>query len=167
MRPDAGGLRWLRSWPTAVPGGRAHVHDHLPRLHMSGHDYLTAELPDDEPGWCLLEWDVALASEERARFAALALEAPGRVLVAPYHIYPVAGPPAGVHRTAGRPIPEGAPAAETFGLGCVYLPQPVLRAFMASTPPAFTDRSFSRWHLAEYGPAGVTWEVHPQHLHGD
>lgn len=160
-------LRWYRSWPATVPEHRAYVHDHLPRLAMTGHDYSTADLPADEPGFCMLEWDVALASEEREQFAALALDQPSRALVAPYNIYPVAGPPAGAHRIGGRPVAPGTRWAETFGLGCAYLPQAVLRAWQATGPRAFTDRRFSAWYHRTYGPAAVTWEVSPQHLHGD
>jgi len=160
-------LRWYRSWPATIPPGRAYIHDHLPRLVMTGHDYATATLPADEPGFCLLEWDVALASEGRERFAQLALAQPGRVLVAPYHIYPTAAPPAGVHRRGGRPIPAGAPDAETFGLGCAYLPQAVLARWHATPHRHFSDRSFSVWYHRTYGPATVTWQVAPQHLHGD
>jgi len=150
-----------------VPAGRAHVHDQLPRLLMRDHDYANAQLPGDQPGWCMLEWDVALASEARERFAELALQAPDRVLVAPYSIYPIGGPPAGVHRIAGRPIPHGAPEAETFGLGCIYLPQAILRHWHATGGGRLDDRTFSRWHHRIYGPAAVTWQVSPQHLHGD
>lgn len=160
-------MRWYRSWPAVVPEHRAYVCDHLPRLVMTGHDYATAELPADEPGFCMLEWDIALDQVGRALFVETALQLPGRVLVAPYSIYPVAGPPAGVHRTVGRPIAEGAPWAETFGLGCVYLPQAVLRHWQATGPRELTDRSFSRWYHRTYGPAAVTWQVSPQHLHGD
>lgn len=160
-------MRWYRSWPATIPPSRAYVHDHLPRLVMTGHDYATAELPDDEPGFCMLEWDVALDQVGRALFAETAAQLPGRVLVAPYSIYPIAGPPAGVHRAWGQPIPPGMPSAETFGLGCVYLPQHVLRAWYAAGPRRFSDRSFSLWYHRTYGPAAVTWQVSPQHLHGD
>lgn len=161
-------LRWYRSWPEIVPPGRAYIHDHLERLVMTDHDYATATLPGDQPGFCMLEWDIALASEGRRRFAEVALTQPGRILVAPYCIYPVGGPPAGVHRTAGWPITPGTPEAETFGLGCIYLPAAILdrwRADMAGE--RLTDRAFSTWHLRTYGRARVTWAVSPQHLHGD
>jgi hypothetical protein len=135
---------------------------------MRDYDYSTMQLPDDQPGFCMLEWDVALASEQRERFAAIALQQPDRVLVAPYMIYPVAGPPAGVHRIGGHPIPHGCPDADTFGLGCVYLPQAVLERWRAQmSAERFTDRAFSTWYTATYGRAAVTWQVSPQHLHGD
>lgn len=130
--------------------------------------------PSHGPGWCLLEWDIALGQADRDRFAAAALERPGRVRVAPYWLYPKDGRgPIQVHRTAGRPIRDGQPHADSFGLGCIYLPQPVLDRFWQEPPRrltrqgVFTDGTFSDWHRARYGPVDVDWTVHPQHLHGD
>lgn len=128
--------------------------------------------PDDEPGWFLLEWDIALASDERARFAGQALAHPHRVLVAPYMLYPDAGPRV-AHRCGGRPIPDGQPWAEMVGFGCIYFPQAVLKAFWSDPPmrlrrtDVFNDSVFSDWHRRQYGAVEVSWTVHPQHLHGD
>jgi hypothetical protein len=167
-------LRWYRSWPE--PGDRAfwkgtdraHVIDSLPKLCMSGYDYFTALLPDDEPGFCLLEWDMALSRTERRDFAIAAARMPGRILVAPYDIYPTVGDEC-VHRHEnGAPIGMGWPVAATFGLGCIYIPQHVLQAFQrASGETVMTDATFSRFVFHQYGPTTVDWRFHPQHLNGD
>lgn len=159
-------MEWFRSWPAAPPPDRARVIDALPRLVIDSYDYATLNpgWPADQPGFCMLEWDVALDRVGRARFADLAATAPGQVLVADYPIYPVAGPPAGTCRARGHPIPAEATSTETFGLGCIYLPATVLAEWPGGR---LTDRTFSRWHHTRYGPARVALGVHPQHLHGD
>lgn len=124
--------------------------------------------PSHVPGWCLLEWDIALDRASRDRFAEAAATRPDRVRVAPYMLYPVGRQ---VHRLNGRPITSGQPYADMFGFGCIYLPQTVLDAF-AADPPAraareITDTVFSDWYRVRFGPADVDWNVHPQHVHGD
>jgi hypothetical protein len=171
-------LRWYRSWP--APGqqraeGRARVEDHLPRLVMRDCDYSTADLPTDLPGFCMLEWDVALDVAGRDRFAAHAFEDPERILVAPYLIYPHGAPPVVVHKSADnpkrighrRPIPEGQDWAHSFGFGCIYFPQVILDDWRAGGRRRMTDARFSDWHIANHGTVEVTWWVAPQHLHGD
>ena len=137
---------------------------------MSNCDYSTVESwPDDEPGFCMLEWDVALDIQDRNRFVALAEQQPDKVLVAPY-IKSYGGAIRQIHSHMGFiPIGEGDTQAANFGLGCVYLPQKFLRAFLAGRDrrEAFTDTTLSAWHWRFHGPATVTWDVHPQHLHGD
>jgi hypothetical protein len=169
-------LRWYRSWPEAPPPGRAFVHDGVPRLLMTGCDYQTLTRfqpwPPHRPGFCLLEWDVALDRVGRARFAEEALAEPDRILVAPYHIYPVGGRPTIVHKHGpGRsrvPIARPRPTADSFGFGCIYMPQLVLQRFLITRPRApMRDSLFSDWHMDRYPPVRVTWDVHPQHLHGD
>jgi hypothetical protein len=168
-------LTWYRSWPTEVPEGRAYVVDSMDRLPMSDCNYRTVPLwPDDEPGICLLEWDVALALPERERFAELALTHPDRVLVAPYTKPYHSGPHQQLHRMVDQtPIPEGQDFCHYFGFGCVYLPREMVREFEADYLKAdrprrqFSDVTFSLWHLKTYGRADVTWDVRPQHLHGD
>lgn len=131
--------------------------------------------PDHDPGWFLLEWDIALGRAERDRFEANALRNPDRVRVAPYLLYPSDGPPRQCHRWEGRPIAEGRPNAEQVGLGCIYLPKTVMDDFWQHPPPAFAQRGmfndgvFSDWHRLRYGKGefDVDWTVHPQHLHGD
>lgn len=172
-------LTWYRSWPAEVPEGRAYVQDSMDRLLMSSQpptigDYRTVGFwPYDEPGICLLEWDIALARPERERFAELASEHPDRVLVAPYtKVYD--GVSKVVHRHVDQtPIPLGQNWCHYFGFGCIYLPCELVTEFsydyLRSDRPKrkFTDVTFSLWHLKTYGHADVTWDVHPQHLHGD
>lgn len=167
---------WYRSWPAAPPPGRARVEDHLDRLTITDYDLWTAAegMPDDEPGWCLLEWDVALDSDERARFAEVAMEAPDRVLVAPYLIFPV-GSDQGVcvhkvaldrtrmaHRT---PAAAGRAEVDSFGFGCIYFPAALVARFGARRRLA--DNVFSTWHIEQGLTARCDWSFHPQHLHGD
>jgi hypothetical protein len=171
-------LTWWRSWPhpdETRAAGRAHVIDDLPRLVMRDGDYATVEggLPTVEPGVFLLEWDVALGLRERTRFEEIALTEPHRVLVAPYDIHPVGQGPTVVHKVCPDPakpgmrwpVAEGDPVADSFGFGCIYLPQAVLARWPASK--SMRDSTFSDWHIATVGRARVTWAVHPQHLHGD
>jgi hypothetical protein len=130
--------------------------------------------PTHDPGWFMLEWDIALDRCDRERFTANALDRPGRVRVAPYMLYPAGHRPVQCHRTAGKPIPEGQPHADTFGFGCIYFPQLVLDELWNGPMPkrlarqgVLNDTIFSEWHLARFGPVDVDWTVHPQHLHGD
>lgn len=150
---------------------------------MRGYNYSTVSdlqpWPDDQPGFCMLEWDIALDRRERDLFAARAAQHPERVLVAPYWrpFPPGLGLPdhdgkiVQIHRAGGRPVSDGSPTCELFGLGCVYLPQKVLAAWWESDWPgsagAFTDVSFSQWHFDTIGPCEIDWTTHPQHLHGD
>lgn len=167
-------MRWYRSWPYLPPAGRARVVDGLPRLLMRGCDYGTVweyqPWPEDQPGFCLLEWDVALGADGMARFAEAAAVDPTRVLVAPYPIYPVGRPPVCAHKAGpGRmrtPVAAGRPTADSFGLGCVYLPQRILAAWWAERGRGGTmrDVTFSEWHRDRCGPVAIDWTVHPQHL---
>lgn len=159
---------WYRSWPERIPAGRAHVVDGLSRLVMRNQDYTTLSWPRHEPGWFMLEWDIALDQASRERFAANASTQPDKVRVAPYLLYPMARQ---VHRWEGKPIPEGQPWADMFGFGCIYFPQAILDEFWADLPPRvereLTDTVFSDWYRTRYGNVTVDWTVHPQHLHGD
>lgn len=168
-------LAWWRSWPELVPDGRAHVVDGLPRLVMRDCNYATLTdyqpWPDDEPGFCLIEWDIALDVVGRDRFVERALAQPDRVLVAPYTVRPDRGPPVLVHRTRGKPTRWGEPRTGTFGFGCIYFPTAILARWRAEMPARarghWTDTTFASWHLPRFGLADVEWAVCPQHLHGD
>lgn len=129
--------------------------------------------PQHEPGWFMLEWDIALDRQSRERFVANAMQNPDRVRVAPYTLYYEGVPARQVHRWGGRPIPDGQPHADMVGFGCIYFPQVILDRFWAE-PPArlvktgmFNDGVFSDWHGQRYDPIAVDWTVCPQHVHGD
>lgn len=162
-------LNWYRSWPKEIPAGRAHVIDSLPRLVMTDCDYLKIEggWPDDRPGLCLLEWDMALDLEGRSTFAEIAEATPDKPLVAPYSKnYGTAV--RGIQRNHGHiPIAKGETSADFFGLGCIYLPWRVVVDFLATRPAQFTDLTLSTWYRRNHGRIDVTWDVIPQHLHGD
>lgn len=160
-------MMWFRSWPDRIPEGRAHVVDSLPRIVMSDRDYLTADLPTDEPGFCLLEWDVVLDRAGRDRFVSHAAARPRSVLVAPYRIRRGDGTDVWVHRARGRWVTDGAPSCDWFGFGCIYLPRHLVTGFLATNPRRFSDSLFSRWHHDHHGPVPIDWDVHPQHLHHD
>lgn len=176
---------FYRSWPsdTAIAelGGidkRNHIVDNLPRLLMYGHNYKSvAEFRSigTNDGWpdesfCMLEWDIALDRRGRNLFAALALYEPRRVLVAPYWWHE-----SWIHYVGndGRgPTPESRPVmasdteCDSFGLGCIYIPREVLSEFLPTMDHlGFTDYTFGQWYRGKYGPARLTWEVHPQHVH--
>jgi hypothetical protein len=166
-----------------VPENRAYVHDGLPRLVMRDCNYATLPefqpWPADEPGWFLLEWDVALDLRSRNRFAEHALEHPDRVLVAPYYKPLRQALGQGyrneiLHRAnRNRPVADGEPTCETFGFGCIYFPAGIIAAWWAAGPPGaagkgrLTDMTFSTWYHRQFGRTPVDWTVAPQHLHGD
>jgi hypothetical protein len=66
-----------------------------------------------------------------------------------------------------HPILEGQDWAHSFGFGCIYFPQTILRRYLAERRPSMSDSRFSDWHIDHYGTVAVTWDVRPQHLHGD
>jgi len=179
-------LAWYRSWPSAAdlaelanatPGSLPpHVVDRLPHLEMAGKNYQHVAWPEDIPGFCMLEWDVALDPVAMRAFAAEALVSPAEVLVAPYRIHDAWGcwrNPADA--TAGQgagPDPRGRPVTypeavtDSFGLGCIYMPRHVLLDFLARMDRlGFTDFTFGQWYRQRWGAARVSWRVHPQHLH--
>lgn len=130
--------------------------------------------PEHEPGWFMLEWDIALDRQSRERFAANALRNPGRVRVAPYMLYPDGDlEPRQCQRWGGKPIPEGQACADMVGFGCIYFPQAILEEFWQNPPDrltrtgVLTDTVFSDWHRSRHDHFDVDWTVRPQHLHGD
>jgi len=171
---------WYRSFPSpseiaekqleTVP----HIVDGLPKLLMANQNYNTVAdyqpWPEDKPGFCMLEYDVALDSQGQRAFGALALVEPREILVAPYRwnnswIHFVGNDGRG-------PTPESRPVhptdryCDSFGLGCIYIPVYILAEFLESMDHlGFTDYTFGQWYRGRYGPARLTWEVHPQHVH--
>lgn len=164
-------MRWIRTWPERIPPGRSYVVDSLPRVIMAGHDYapVLAGLDGDT---VIVEWDMAVSREDIARFTLFCQAEPGRVHVAPYKLYPVSTNlpgPVWAHRRAagGHPwIAEGMPYCDLFGFGLIYLPNAIVRKYLATDPGMVSDGRFSRWHhAAGLGPVPVHWDVRPVHLH--
>lgn len=144
---------------------------------MSGQDYKTVSdyrSIGTEDGWpdtnfCLLEWDVALDLQGRRTFAALATIEPREVLVAPYRWHDswidFVGNDGRGPTPDSRPVNTTDERTDSFGLGCIYIPRVVLTEFLASMDSlGFTDYTFGHWYHERYGPARLTWAVHPQHL---
>lgn len=173
-------MRLLRSWPSRIPDGRAHVVDDVERLVIDRHDYKPLASIDDDV--LLLEWDIAVGQEELRHFAAHAAQDPDRVLVAPYRIYADAyNLPADVwaHRrwdgtgvgtvipTGAVPVATGAPVCNLFGLGMVYLPKRIHHEFAdLARSSHFGDTEVSMWHYQNIAPeVPICWDVHPVHLH--
>lgn len=167
---------WYRSFPELVPEGRAFVVDSLPRLTMRSCDYNTLAdfqpWPRHEPGWFMLEWDIALDVVDRQRFAEHALREPDRIMVAPYWLVKpkFRNVPIQCHRMRGRFVDDGEGKCDQFGFGAIYWPQPVLDDWFANKPAhvaKWDDTLFSDWYRTRYGPTRIDTTVHPQHLHGD
>lgn len=176
--------QWYRSWPSdgdfaerdleKVP----HVIDDLPRLMMASFNYKTVSeyrsigtvdgWPDED--FCMLEWDVALDPHSRNLFSALATIEPRRVLVGPYWWHDswidfVGNDGRGPTLESRQVLPSD-DTCDSFGLGCIYIPRVVLTEFLAQMGSlGFTDYTFGGWYRQKYGPARVTWEAHPQHVH--
>lgn len=178
--------RWYRSWPSPTDWAehdldiRPHVVDTLPRLMMSGQNYRTVGeyrsigtsdgWPIDRPGFCMLEYDVALDPVEMQLFASIALLEPQRILVAPYRFHDTwssfQGNDGSGPSVTGRPIHVDEIEADSFGLGCIYIPRDILTEFLPTMDHlGFTDYTFGKWYHERYGKVRITWEVHPQHLH--
>lgn len=179
-------LNWYRSFPSqtdlaTIPDRRPRVVDGLPILSMTRYDYKTVQelrslqtdngWPEDEPGFCMLEWDVALDPWERHLFASIALQEPREILVAPYRFWNTwscwIGNNGGGPSEDGRPVKQNLDKyTDSFGLGCIYIPRAVLMEFLPQMDHfGFTDGTFGKWYHEKYGSARVTWDVHPQHLH--
>lgn len=167
-------MRWLRAFPTVIPPGRPYVADGIERAPVDNYDYrpalqLAAASGDD---LILLDWDIALAKEDRDAFALLCASEGHGVAVAPYRLYPEStGLPAPVwaHRSmpARRWVSRWDSHCDLFGFGCVYLPHGVIRSYLARNRGRCTDTSFSEWHYQMAGPSAVPifWEIRAAHLH--
>jgi hypothetical protein len=164
-------VRWVRTFPLDIPPGRSYVVDDLPRMLMSGYNYVPAfkRLDGDT---VIAEWDIAFTAEDRDRFTAACEAEPGRVHVAPYRLYPVSTglpEPVWAHRAAGRLpawISEDDEACDLFSFGLVYLPAEIVCRYLATMPETTGDAIFSQWHREQIGVrVPVHWDVRPIHLH--
>ena len=163
---------WIRSWPERIPAGRNYVVDGIERAVMD-RNYVPV-LRSLTCDTILVEWDLAVSAEDRARFAAIVEHDRDRVQVAPYRLYPVStllpGPVwahrRGRHSLALSWISEGDSWCDWFGFGLIYLPLQVVRCYLASGEAWCTDASFSAWHQRHVGDlVPVHWDVRPVHLH--
>lgn len=170
-------LKWYRSYPSLGDIAElenkgplpAHIQDQLPRLYVSGYKYLEVDWPlYEKPGFCMLEWDIALDPWAMRQFASIALEEPREILVSPYRYHDTwcmwKGNNGGGPTLKSRPIKRGQKRTDSFGLGCIYIPSVILAEFL-SIATDFSDATFGMWYHEKYGQARVTWKVHPQHLH--
>lgn len=172
-------MKIIRSWPKHVPSGRAYVYDDLPRFVMETYDYrgLADAFTED---LILLEWDIAVDRDALERFIAWCEVEPDRVRVAPYRLWaptgsndPLSNAP-WAHRAYHYPevkatmryVDEGEPTCHMFGLGMVYLPHEIVRAYADAAPGHFSDGSFSAWHSNNVAfETPIAWDVRPVHLH--
>lgn len=172
-------MRVLRSWPDRIPEGRAYVVDDLERLVIANCHYGALREVDDDV--LLLEWDIVASREDLRAFGEHAQARPGEVLVAPYRIYPdnyLIPEPIWAHRTwdgngagttcplGAKPVADDEPTCSLFGLGMVWLPRDVLRAWFAAGWAAhFGDVEFSMWHWQYVArQVRIDWSVRPAHL---
>jgi hypothetical protein len=162
---------WVRTFPAEIPPGRGYVVDDLPRITMTGYNYVPV-LEQLNGGTVIAEWDIAFSPEDRARFDQACGADPERVHVAPYRLYPRSTnlpEPVWAHRRAGCLPPwigEDEPVCDLFGFGLVYLPAAVVRRYLSTGPEVTGDAIFSQWHHdAGLGPVPVHWDVRPVHLH--
>lgn len=177
-------MKLVRSWPAQIPEGRAHVVDDIPRFIMGQpgdrqFDYRRlVELDDDV---VLIEWDIAVGGEQLATFMARAKADPDQIRVAPYKLYRRASRQHGgqipfyVHRIRTQAARSWTKPGDThcqmFGFGLIYLPQTLIRAFVAQMDPAshFGDSEFSRWHMrnapAHLRNVPIDWDCEAVHLH--
>jgi hypothetical protein len=147
------------------------VVDGLPRIEMSGHNYLPV-LEQLDGDTVIVEWDLAVSREDTARFTAACQASPGRVRVAPYKLYPISTnlqAPVWAHRRVGRNPPWITPAdqeCDLFGFGLAYLPHMIVKEYLETGPEVSSDALFSQWHhTVKLGPVPVCWDVQPVHLH--
>jgi len=170
-------VRLIRSWPFSVPPGRAHVDDSIERLVIDNYGYQPLNRIDDDV--LLLEWDIAVERGELRTFARLARETPDSVIVAPYRLYypelpqPVwahrkwdGNPPGANHPEGARHVLSGDPFCNLFGLGMIYLPRKIVRAFFEARYSTHVgDVEFSMWHYRNVSQrVPIAWNVRPVHL---
>jgi len=170
-------MKLIRSWPSRPPEGRARVDDSIERLVMDDYDYhCLGEVGDDV---LLLEWDIAVGRAELITFVMSAEANPDRVLVAPYPIYRstlslrALGLPVWPMRRYNdgnqsmRWVTPADPTCHTFGFGIIYLPQLLVKRYLADLPDImFNDTSFSQWHYlnAPDPEVPIAWACAAVHL---
>ena len=175
---------FYRSWPSERDwidrdlGRIPHIVDDLPKLIISDHNYKfvsdhnSLQTLDGWPNdnFAMLEWDIALDPIAQRTFWAQAMVEPNRILVAPYRFHDSwcqwIGNDGSGPTVDGRAINVGETETDSIGLGCIYIPRVMITEFLAIMDKfGFTDATFGKWSRQKYGPARVTWDVHPQHIH--
>lgn len=189
-------MKWVRTYTGdefyTLGCGRPVVWDprHCEPFYLAGYNYkpllesMTADM-------VVIEWDLAVSKEDRARFGRHCQDAPQVIHVAPYPHYgykPGGWDHGWVHRNDGLlsgSITEGEPDCQFFGFGLIYFPLRIVRAFLddMARPPgelaarygepvaallgeeSVTDVAFSAWHwAAQRQRVPVHWDVRPVHL---
>ena len=163
-----------RAFPERTyPGYRPHVIDGWPRVPVDDYDYRgLADLGDDV---IVMDWDVAISLEDLHLFAEHAAAHPGDVLAGANRLYKDGGPEwvwaASRYNTpekqSMRWLEEGEPTCHLFGFGLAYLPQLLIKQFIAEHPGhLMSDVDFAGWHYNRVRQeVPVDWSVHPVHLH--
>jgi hypothetical protein len=189
-------VKWVRTYTGdefyTLSCGRSIVWDprHCEPVYLAGYSYLPLfeQMTTDT---IVIEWDLALSREDRARFEGHCQAAPDLVHVAPYPHYeykPDGWDHGWVHRNDDLltgSITEGEPDCKFFGFGLVYFPLRIVQAFLddIALPPgelaarrgeqlagllaekSVTDVAFSAWHWAALARrVPVHWDVRPVHL---
>ncbi|MDG4784348.1 hypothetical protein O7626_00475 [Micromonospora sp. WMMD1102] len=171
-------MRLIRSFPTTVPPGRAHVVDGIERLLLERYDY--TPLGDIDDDVLLIEWDLAVGQEQLLAFAERAAGQSEDVLVAPYRLYAGNYTSRSLRETVWahrrwpdyRHVATGDPVCNIFGFGLTYLPRKLVRGYLDARAAAsdgntwgFSDGSFSGWHHRCVKPnVPIAWDVQPVHL---
>lgn len=180
-------MKIVRSFPPqakVLQRTSSFVEDQFPRCYVMNYDH--APLEEFKDDIVLLEWDIAVARDDLETFCWTASHTPGRVMVAPYRLYPRSLPelpPEGVyaHRQVTNSVTWLTRYATTadsvcdlFGFGMVYLPHELIRAYLEAAEKGktldhrMTDANFSLWHYQQkLGPVPINWAVKPVHLNYD
>lgn len=192
-------MRWVRTYKESLEATletrRSIVIDpeHCEPFYITDCNY-TPVLESMTEGTVVIEWDMALSREDRARFEEYILAGPGIVHVAPYRHYAYKPPDkdfSWLVRNTGTEgfgdlfCEEGEPDAMYFGFGLTYIPLWIAKAYLAECQKDFNtlaktrgvglatamkagrcgDVVFSQWHWMATGHrVPVYWDVRPVHL---
>jgi hypothetical protein len=160
------GIPWYRSWPESWRIDAAYVSDTMPKLLMHSYDYNTiTNWPNHD--LILLEWDIAIDLHDRTVFEAFANASRNEISVAAYRL----SNHEWVHSYYDdtnqlQRVNYGRSFCDHFGLGIVYLPIEIVRAWKATKPDRWTDGTMSLWHHQNgYPQVAIDWYPRVAHLH--